>query len=477
MNLGTRLALAFAAVAAAVAAAVGVLAFYSAVERVTGEVDRGLQTAAIAVVNGHEEVLYTPVADLPGGPADGGGDRSRQLIAQRIAPDGTVTPLRGRAVTLPVRDTDRALASGSVRGATSTTEVAIGDDTRFVAYRVLTTALGEGRGAVQVGIDIDLSRRVLSGLAKEITLLALLVTVVAAGLGWLLARRITRRLVRLTAIAEDVSAAGPGAGEVPVDGRDEVARLSSTFNRMLRRLTESREAQERLIQDAAHELRTPLTSLRTNASVLRRLDRLDPESRARLLADVEGETRELSHLVDELITLALARRTDEEEDEVDLAAVVRAAADRTRRRTGREIRIASDGTRVRGQRHALERAVGNLLENAAKFDVDGTEPIDVGVRRGTITVSDCGPGLAAGDINRIFDRFYRADAARSLPGSGLGLAIVADIAQAHAGTTFARNRPGGGATIGITIGAGRLLPDSDPHHDPDSSAPETVVGS
>jgi two-component system sensor histidine kinase MprB len=477
VNLGTRLALAFATVAAAVAATVGVLAFYSAVERVNGEVDRGLQTAATAVVNGHEEVLHSPVADLPGSPGDGGGDRSRQLIAQRIAPDGTVTPLGGRSVTLPVRDADRALASGTVRGATSTTEVAIGDDTRVAAYRVLTTALGEGRGAVQVGIDIDLSRRVLSGFAKEITVLALLVTVVAAGLGWLVARRIARRLVRLTAIAEDVSTAGPGAGEVPVEGRDEVARLSSSFNTMLRRLAASREAQERLIQDAAHELRTPLTSLRTNASVLRHLDRLDPQARGRLLADVEGETRELSHLVEELITLALARGTDEEDDDVDLTAVVRAAADRTRRRSGREIRIASDGTRVRGRRHALERAVGNLLENAAKFDTGGTEPIEIRVSRGTITVSDRGPGLGAGDIGRVFDRFYRADAARSLPGSGLGLAIVADIAQAHDGTAFARNRPGGGATIGIAIGAGRLLPDSDSHHDPGSPVPGTVVGS
>jgi two-component system sensor histidine kinase MprB len=477
VNLGTRLALAFAAVAAAVAAAVGVLAFYSAVERVTGEVDRALQTAAAAVVNGYEGVLHTPVAEIPDGSPDGGVGRSRQLIAQRIAPDGTVTPLGWRSVTLPVGAPERALASDDVRGTTSTTEVAVGDASQVTAYRVLTTALGGGRGAVQVAIDINLSRQVLSGLAKEITLLAMLVTVVAAGLGWLLARRIARRLVRLTAIAEEVSAAGLGARAVPVQGRDEVARLSSSFNTMLRRLAASREAQERLIQDAAHELRTPLTSLRTNASVLRHLDRLDPRSRGRLLADVEGETRELSHLVEELITLALARRTDEEEDEIDLTAVVRAAADRTRRRTGREIRIESDGTRVHGRRLALERAVGNLLENAAKFDVGGTGPIDVGVRRGAITVSDRGPGLAAGDVDRVFDRFYRADAARSLPGSGLGLAIVADIAEAHDGTAFARNRPGGGATIGITIGAGRLLPDSDLHHDPDSPGAETVVGS
>jgi two-component system sensor histidine kinase MprB len=367
------------------------------------------------------------------------------------------------------------LASSPERGATSTTELAIGNEDYGAAYRVLTTALGEGRGALQVAVDVNLSRQVLSGLAKQITLLALLVTFVAAGVGWLLAGRITRRLVRLATIAEEVSTAGPGAHAVPVDGRDEVARLSSSFNTMLRRLAESREAQERLIQDAAHELRTPLTSLRTNAGVLRHLDRLDPQARGRLLADVDGETRELSHLVEELITLALARRTDEEDDDVDLTEVVRAAAERTRRRTGRAIVVDSDGTRVRGRRQALERAVGNLLENAAKFDTSGTGTIDVVVRRGTITVADRGPGLAADDAERVFDRFYRAATARSLPGSGLGLAIVADIAEAHDGTAFARNRPGGGASIGITIGAARLLPDSDPHHDHDSPAPDTVV--
>jgi two-component system sensor histidine kinase MprB len=446
VNLGTRLALAFALVAAFVAGVVGVLGFHSAVERVVDEVNRGLQTASTAVIDGHHGVLHHPVSDVTG---DEG-----QLTAQRIEPGGGVTPLGGRAVTFPVSDADRALAAESARGATRTAEVIVRHDT----YRVLTTSLGDGAGAVQVGIDVNRSRQVMSGLAKEIALLTLLVTAVAAGLGWVLARRITRRLVRLTAIAEEVSATGLGAGEVPVEGRDEVARLSSSFNTMLRRLADSREAQERLIQDIAHEFRTPLTSLRTNATVLHRLDQLRPESRARLLADVEGETRELSHLVNELIALALARGTDEEETDVELAEVVRNAAARAQRRTEREINVESDRTRVRGQRLALERAVGNLLENAAKFDTDGTGPIDVEVRAGMIAVSDRGPGLGAEDLGRIFDRFYRADASRSLPGSGLGLAIVAGIAEAHDGTTFARNRAGGGATIGFTIASGRLLP-------------------
>jgi signal transduction histidine kinase len=108
------------------------------------------------------------------------------------------------------------------------------------------------------------------------------VLLAAAGAGWLLALRITRRLVRLTGIAEEVSVHGRVDREVPVDGRDEVGRLSA-FNTMLARLAAAREAQERLVQDAAHELRTPLTSLRTNASVLRRIGELSPDARDRLV--------------------------------------------------------------------------------------------------------------------------------------------------------------------------------------------------
>ncbi len=431
MNLGTRLALAFAVVAALVAATVATIGFQLAAGRVADELQRNLLA-----------------------------EQSPQWTAQRIEPGGGVTPLGGAAVVLPADDGDRLLAVEAARGGTRATQVIVGGD----HYQVLTTALGDGRGAVQVGFHVDLSYRVVGGIAREITVLALVVTVVAAGLGWLLARRIARRLVRLTAIAEEVSAAGPGAHAVPVQGRDEVARLSSSFNTMLRRLVDSRESQERLVQDAAHELRTPLTSLRTNASVLRRIDRLDPQSRERLLADVEGETRELSNLVDELITLALDRGADEEEAVVDLTEVVQVAAARTRRRSGRQIVVVSDGTRVRGRRAALERAVGNLVENAAKFDTSGG-PIDVQVRMAVITVSDRGPGLADEDLGRVFDRFYRAEAARALPGSGLGLAIVADVAEAHDGTTFATNRPGGGVVIGIEISAARLLPSPAPRRE------------
>jgi two-component system sensor histidine kinase MprB len=129
----------------------------------------------------------------------GGRDDDQQLVAQSVAPDGTVTPLGGRPVTLPVSDLARTLAATAVPGRSVATEVTVGGD----RYRQLTTALGGARGALQVAVDVDQSRRVLGGLAWQIAGVSLAVLLAAAGAGWLLARRITRRLVRLAAIAED----------------------------------------------------------------------------------------------------------------------------------------------------------------------------------------------------------------------------------------------------------------------------------
>jgi len=466
VSLRSRFALAFALVSAVVAGLVGVLSYQAASDRIGQEIDRTLSSATASVAAGETGVLT--VAGVP--PEDGGRGRggdpgrapdgARALVGWAVAADGTTTFIGGRPVPLPLTDTARALAASGPDGATDSTQFTLGRGT----YRVLTTALGDGRGALQVAADVDDSERVLRGMAIEVTLVGLVVLVVAAGAGWLLAGRITRRLVRLTAIAEDVSAHGGVEQEVPVDGRDEVGRLSASFNTMLGRLAAARAAQDRLVQDAAHELRTPLTSLRTNASVLRRVDELSPDARTRLIDDVQGETRELSNLVDELVELALSQRGEEAEEPVDLAAVAQHAAERVHRRTGRAVHIDTDGSIVHGRRQALERAVGNLLENAAKFDGDGDGPIGVRIRRGATTVTDHGPGIEAADSARVFDRFYRSDAARGLPGSGLGLSIVRDVAEGHGGTVSVSTPPGGGAAVGFTVDAARLLPSSESDH-------------
>ncbi len=471
-GLTVQFAVAFALVGAVVSVLVGVLSYRAASDRITAEIDRSLASVTAALADGQTSVLDS-VSDS-GAPADPGPrgrrrDDGPELVAQAVAPDGTVTRLGDRPVALPVLPLTGALAAAAP-GRTATVEVVVGRE----HYRVLTTALGDGQGALQVAADVDQTRRVLGGMANQIAGVSLVVLLAAAVAGWLLARRITRRLVVLTDVAEDVSASGRVDRAVPVGGRDEVGRLATAFNTMLGRLATSKEAQDRLVQDAAHELRTPLTSLRTNASVLRRFAELSPDARDRLVADVQGETRELSHLVDELVELALSGRADEPEEPVDLAAVARSAADRVRRRTGREIDADADASVVLGRRAAFDRAVGNLLENAAKFAPDG--PLAIRVAAGRVTVADRGPGIAAADAERVFDRFYRADTARALPGSGLGLAIVRDVAVAHGGTVFARSRPGGGAEVGFTLGEDRLLPGSEPDHVGTSPGSITVDG-
>jgi two-component system sensor histidine kinase MprB len=305
---------------------------------------------------------------------------------------------------------------------------------------------------------------------QQRTVLLVGAVVIASGLfGWWLARRITRRLVRLAGAAEDVARTGRLGIQVPVAGYDEVARLGRSFDRMLGRLAQSEEDQRRLVQDAGHELRTPLTSLRTNISMLRRIDELPPDAREELVADLAQESRELTDLVNELVALAAGRSDTEPVQRIDLADLAEDVAIASRRRTGRDVLIRVGGdTTVDGRPTALQRAISNLVENAAKFDREGKAPIEIAVtgpvrpgagaggglpRSVRIEVLDRGPGVVEGDLVRVFDRFYRATDARSLPGSGLGLSIVREVATGHGGAPFAFRREGGGAVIGFTVSA------------------------
>ncbi len=451
MNLSARLALAFAAVGAVVAVLVGVFSYQTAADRVHDELDRTLLTTAAEISAGATAVL-APNPAITG--PDNDHDEAQPMVAQRIAADGGVQRVGGRQVTLPVIADERSLATRDQPGAYFYHDVTVGPDD----YRVVTVAQSGGQGALQLGIDVDETRHVLTSLATMITLVGAVVLLLAAAAGWFIARRVTRRLVRLTGLAERVSTSGRLDIEVPVDGRDEVGRLAKSFDAMLNRLATVRDDQERLMQDVAHELRTPLTSLRTNARVLRRFDELSATARERLLEDVDGETRELTHLVDELVDMATGGSEDEPEQPVDLAEVVGRAVQRVRRRSGREILVDTEPGCVLGRPRALERAVTNLLENAVKFDRTG--PVEVVLRPGRVEVRDHGPGIAEADRARVFDRFYRADTARALPGSGLGLAIVRQVALAHGGDVVVAARPGGGAVVGFTVADDRLSPDS-----------------
>jgi two-component system sensor histidine kinase MprB len=290
----------------------------------------------------------------------------------------------------------------------------------------------------------------LSAFWDRTVVIMVLVTASAGLIGWILAISVTRKIEHLTVAAESVAKSGKLDVQVSASGRDETARLGRAFNQMLSSLASSRQAQQRLVQDAGHELRTPLTSVRTNVALLRRFEKLGPEGHRQVVDDLESESRELTELVNELVELATEARNDEPIEDVAVRPLIERVADRVRRRTGREIVIDADDTTVRGQPQSIERAVSNLLDNATKF-ADDDEPIEVQAIAGRIRVSDRGPGFNGADADRVFDRFFRAVEMQSRPGSGLGLAIVRDIAERHGGTVFASNRPGGGATVGFEL--------------------------
>jgi two-component system sensor histidine kinase MprB len=458
MSLRTKVVIAFAAVAALVAVLMGIVSYQATNQQIRDQLDRTLAATAAQLAAG-----ATTVA-LPAARKGYDGehlDSTNPLIAEIVAPDGTVREVTGSAGHLPPDDTDRAYATAPSSKISKLRTVVISG----VHYRVCTLPLGSNRGAVLVARSLVSTDQVLMGLAELIVLAGAGVLVAAAAFGWFLAWRITRRLVGLAELAERVSATDRLDIDVPTGGRDEVGRLSAALDAMLGRLATSREDQQRLVQDAGHELRTPLTSLRTNVSVLRSFDDLKPEARQRLLADLDGETRELTELVNELIELATHPHDDEPAQEVALAETAEVAAARVRRRSGRQILVDADATVVQGRRQALERALSNLLENAVKFD-DGDEPIEIVVRDHRVEVRDHGPGIADEDLQHVFDRFYRASAARGLPGSGLGLAIVSEVAGSHGGRVFAANRDGGGAVVGFTM---------DPHAFSGNSKPDHVI--
>ncbi|WKX11562.1 HAMP domain-containing sensor histidine kinase [Streptomyces sp. NL15-2K] len=455
LSLRTTFAVSFAAVTAAVTLLVGVLSYNAAARLVRVDQESVFDQVVQDLRDEVRTHRMTPDDFSSSAP---GHDivRPARTDVQVLGPDGRVVD-PGRP-GLPVTDADRSIAAAGPAGRlTEHREVDVAHD----VYRVATVALGEGRGAVQVAQEFSDTEDLLRALQQR-TLILMVAVVVAAGLfGWWLARRITRRLVVLTSAAEDVARTRRLGIQVPVTGYDEVGRLGRAFDRMLGRLAQSEEDQRRLVQDAGHELRTPLTSLRTNISLLRRIDELPPATREELVADLGQEARELTDLVNELVDLAAGQSDTEPPQRVDLADLAEEVAGLARRRTGREVLVRASGdTTTDGRPGMLTRAISNLVENAAKFDSDGMAPIEIHIagpaRPGAVRVEvlDRGPGIADRDLIRVFDRFYRAADARSLPGSGLGLSIVREVALAHGGAPFALRREGGGAVIGFTVGGG-----------------------
>jgi two-component system, OmpR family, sensor kinase len=306
-------------------------------------------------------------------------------------------------------------------------------------------------------VDVDESVRRL----RLLLILAVPVAVAVAGAGgWLLARKALLPVARMTNKAEVISADRLQERVAVPRARDELGRLASTLNDMLDRIERGVQEQQRLVADASHELRTPLAVMRSEIDVWLRAPGL-PQQAREALESVGEEVERMSRILDNLLTLA---RIDEGRLDLlcapqgldvmvnDVLSKLRPIAEAkgiSLEADGENAEVLADGPR-------FELVIINLVDNAIKYTGSGGQ---VRVRlwhnrnEGGITVSDTGPGIPEDALPHLFDRFYRADAARSRAagGSGLGLAICQEIVTAHGGRLWASSKLGAGSSFSLAM--------------------------
>jgi two-component system, OmpR family, sensor histidine kinase MprB len=447
MGLRWKIALSLATVALIATSAVGLISYRTTSARLVSEVDRSITQASQQMLDlSRNDRLRVPTRGL-----------LEVYWVRLLGLDGSVVAT-SFPDDVPV-ESDAEAVIGKPQALDRSTVAVTGNDARV-------HTIGLPNGAIQIGRSLDEVDSVLDDLRRRTLVLVIAVSLAAALAGWLIAGTVAAPMSRLTKAAEEVGSSGRLDVAVPGTGSDEVGRLGGAFRYMLAALATSRAEQQRLVQDAGHELRTPLTSLKTNLSVLRRHPEMAPDMRDGVLDDLDSEITELTDLVNELVAVASGDLEIQPNERIDLPTLASEVAERVERRRSRDIVVdVRSSAAVDAPRSALDRAVTNLIDNACKFD-QTAGPIDVVVDGGSLTVLDHGPGIPEGEEERIFDRFHRAESARSMPGSGLGLSIVRDVVERAGGAVSATNRDGGGAAIGFTLPVSPQWPTDGPPREP-----------
>ncbi|GAA3955809.1 ATP-binding protein [Actinomadura viridis] len=470
-SLRGRLSLLTAVAVALAVAACATASWFLVRDQLYDEIDRRL-----AVMGGP---VVPPGGGIPAGPRDWRRTGELTAMLNGCSPAATTTGARLRppgpyeimqlvsaggdpctvpnAGSLTVTGADLQVARGArqwiVRDGTGVTA-----DGERVDVRVRTTGFvtPDGtRAAVSYALNLNQVEEPLADLALALVAVAALGVLASAGTGLLVARASLRPVDRLTAVTEHIARTEDLGTRIPAEGADEIARLSRSFNTMTAALAASRDHQQQLIADAGHELRTPLTSLRTNIDLLLRAEasgrELPAATRHNLLVSVKAQMRELSSLVGDLLELARPEDAEPAHETVALNEVAARAVERARLRgPGLRIDLAAEPWFVTGDSASLERAVVNLLDNAVKFSPPGGA-VRVRLAGGELSVRDHGPGIPAGDLPHVFERFWRSPSARSLPGSGLGLSIVARTVTGCGGRVLLEPAAGGGTLARVWL--------------------------
>ena len=452
-----RLALAFAVVMSLVIGAMGLF--------VHARLSRELNAAITTSLRSRADVVVALVRQ-----ADTGLRENRSsALAARGESFAQVLDRTGRVVdTTPQLGSHPLLSVQELRLASRRTTLidagpVAGNEGR--SRLLATPVLAQGKHLViVVGTSLEARDKALQGLTTQLLIGGSAALVLASLAGYGLALAVLRPVESMRTRAAAITARDPGV-RLPVSpADDEIQRLGHTLNAMLGRLEDAHERQRSFVADASHELRTPLALLKGELE-LALGSASDPDGLTNALRTAIEETDRMSQLAEDLLVLASA---DEgllqlRQEIVPAEDILEHVAQRFALRahqSKREITIEhGENPPVIGDPHRLEQAVANLVDNALRHGT-GTIRLQTSVHKQTVRlhVLDSGPGVPAGFASRAFDRFSRADDARSRGGTGLGLAIVAVIANAHGGDAQIANRPDGVTDAWISLPANKRAP-------------------
>jgi two-component system, OmpR family, sensor kinase len=480
MSLSGRLTLWYTAITGLAVLAASAIVYLSVAGNLQRDMDASLQLAAQAlsdeiVVRGASPFrpLRLVIPDLS---TFSGADLLVQVVDARGAVLDRSESL-GRGVLPFDANMRRALADDGAAYATLTMQGG-----RLRVYAVTLVLDGRPVGALQVARPLASLESAQGRLLQALAAVDALLLLVAAGGGWALARGALRPIAAVTGTADAIARSGDLRRRVPEENpSDEVGALAATFNRMLDRVEAALTAQRRFVADASHELRTPLTTLRVNLATLRRRDGGRPAEEVEILDDLDEELDRLSRLVGGLLALARADAGQPLElTPLALDAVVRDVYRAYARQAQDRSLVLEDAPPlwVLGSADHLQQVVRNLVENALKYTPPGghvwlaLRAADGGAE---LTVRDDGVGIRPEDLPHVFERFYRAPAARSRPGAGLGLSIADWIVRAHGGRISVESAPAVGSTFRVWLPAlpAPATPDAAASEDRDQPAAPT----
>jgi two-component system, OmpR family, sensor histidine kinase MprB len=461
VSLRRRIATAATLAVVAVAVALGATGYLSTRSHLVGELQQQLRTRAQPYAQTHTpgatrsaarsstRTSRRAAAAVPSAPALGGAPG----YFESVYSDGTRVAGSGGKPELPVDPEVLEIARRAHGSFFRSTTV------RGIHVEILTVGDPAGHRAVEVALPLTAVDSVLNSLLVTYGLLVGAGVLLAGVLGTLIARSSLAPIMRFSEQTEQLTRALDAPRRLQETGAIELRRLAVSFNQTVDALERSIQAQRHLIADASHELRTPMAALRSNIQIFLESERLPEEDREGLQAAILAELDELTQLVADVVELARGSVPSEHTETIELEVIVKRVLERIRRRAPQlEFTVELEPTVIVNVSDRVIRAVTNVIDNARKWSAPAGL-IDVRLRDGVLQVRDHGPGFNEADLPFVFDRFYRADAARRMPGSGLGLAIVKQAAEAHGGSAAATNAPGGGAVLEVSFGSPPKLTD------------------